>query len=181
MRAPAPPRPRAALAAALRAEGGLLADALAPPAGEDALAARVAAGPRAAAAPDDYALVVAAVREGYLLHYDRGRVVATDDGDLALLAGDRLYALALARLAQLGDLAAVAELADLISLCAQAAAEGPEGLAEAAWEAAAAALAAGSTPAHARAKERARAGDPGAIAALRASATAPGSQAPSHS
>ena len=47
-----------------------------------------------------------------------------DDPDLALLAGDRLYALGLARLAELGDLEAVAELADVISLAAQAQAEG---------------------------------------------------------
>lgn len=163
-----------ALAAALRAEGGLIAEALAAPDGDDRHAARVADGPRAAAAPDDYALVVAAVREGYLLHYGRGRVVRTDD-DLALLAGDRLYALALARLAERGDLAAVAELADLISLCAQAAAEGRDEIADAAWDAAAAALAAGPTPAHARAKELARAGAPDALPALRASALAPDS------
>ncbi len=47
-----------------------------------------------------------------------------DDPDLALLAGDRLYALGLERLAALGDLDAVAELADVIALCAQAHAEG---------------------------------------------------------
>ena len=39
-----------------------------------------------------------------------------DDPDLALLAGDRLYALGLERLAALGDLEAVAELADVIAL-----------------------------------------------------------------
>ena len=47
-----------------------------------------------------------------------------DDPDLALLAGDRLYALGLARLAELGDLEAVAVLADVISRAAQAHAEG---------------------------------------------------------
>jgi hypothetical protein len=36
------------------------------------------------------------------------------------MAGDRLYALGLARLAELGDLQAVGELADVISLAAQA-------------------------------------------------------------
>lgn len=163
----------AALAVALRAEGGLLADALVAPDGVDALAARVAGGARAGRAPEAYALVIAAVREGYLLHYGDGRVVRTGDEDLALLGGDRLYALALARLAELGDLDAVGELADLISLCAQAEAEQRHELAAAAWDAAAAAIGEGSTPAHARAKEEARAGAPGAIAALRASASAP--------
>ena len=80
-----------------------------------------------------YALVLAAIREGYLQHYGEGRVVRTDDPDLALLAGDRLYALGLARLADRGDLRAVAELADLISLCASAHAEGEPARAEAAW------------------------------------------------
>ena len=41
------------------------------------------------------------------------------DADLALLAGDYLYALGLERLAALGDLEAVRELSDLISLSAQ--------------------------------------------------------------
>ena len=60
-------------------------------------------------------LLVEAIREGYLLHYGEGRVLRPDDPDLALLAGDRLYALGLARLAELGDLEAVAALADVIS------------------------------------------------------------------
>ena len=70
------------------------------------------------------ALLVEAIREGYLLHYAAGRVVRPEDPDLSLLAGDRLYALGLARLAELGDLEAVGELADVISLAAQAHAEG---------------------------------------------------------
>jgi hypothetical protein len=125
------------LAADLRAEGGLLAGAVADPApGEptphgDAVAGR---GP-------EYPLLVEAVREGYLLHYDSGRVVRTGDPDLALLAGDRLYALGLARLAELGDLAAVTSLADVISLSAQARAEGDRARAEAVWEAGTAAVA----------------------------------------
>lgn len=121
------------LAAALRDEGGLLAAALRdelPP--DEPLLAAVPAGP--------YALTLAAVREGYLLHYADGRLLAPADRDLALLAGDRLYALALARLAELGDLAAVTQLADLISSCAQAHAEGDPPRAEVAWEAAAAAI-----------------------------------------
>jgi hypothetical protein len=116
------------LAAVLRDEGGLLADALRgePPA-DESLLARIPAGP--------YALTLAAVREGYLLHYAHGAVVdAAQDPDLALLGGDRLYALALAELTALGDLAAVATLADLISDCARAHAEGDQALAAAAWE-----------------------------------------------
>ena len=67
-----------------------------------------------------------------------------EDPDLALLAGDRLYALGLARLAELGDLDAVAELADVISLAAQAHAEGDAERAEAMWAAGAAAVGHGS-------------------------------------
>jgi hypothetical protein len=72
----------------------------------------------------EYALVVEAVREGYLLHYGEPRLLAGHDVDLALLAGDYLYALGLDRLAALGDTRAVALLADLISTCARLHAEG---------------------------------------------------------
>jgi hypothetical protein len=72
----------------------------------------------------EYALVVEAVREGYLLHYGEPRLLAGHDSDLALLAGDYLYALGLDRLAALGDTRAVAVLADLISHCARLHAEG---------------------------------------------------------
>ena len=68
--------------------------------------------------------MVEAVREGYLLHYGEPRLLAGHDADLALLAGDYLYALGLERLAALGDDPAVAVLADLISDCAQLHAEG---------------------------------------------------------
>ena len=74
--------------------------------------------------------MLAAIREGYEQHYGQGRVLRTEDRDLALLAGDRLYALGLALLADRGDLRAVAVLADLISECASAHAEddaGPRG------------------------------------------------------
>lgn len=118
------------LAETLRAEGGLLAEALRPAGGpvpDEPLLASVPPGP--------YALTLAAVREGYLLHYGEGRVVdGAADPDLALLGGDRLYALALAELAELGDLGAVARLADLISDCARAQAEGDPARAAAAWE-----------------------------------------------
>lgn len=68
--------------------------------------------------------VLEAVHEGYLLHYDEPGGFAGMDDDLALLAGDSLYALGLARLAEQGDLEAVAVLADLITGCAKAHAEG---------------------------------------------------------
>ena len=71
----------------------------------------------------EHALVVEAVREGYLLHYGEPRLLAGHDPDLALLAGDYLYALGLDRLAALGDTRAVAILADLISQCARLHAE----------------------------------------------------------
>ncbi len=125
----------ARLAGALRAEGGLLEGALrdgVPPSDEPLLAG-VPDGP--------YALALAAVREGYLLHYAAGRVLDGADADLALLAGDRLYALALAELARLGDLDAVAALAGLISTCARAHAEGEPAHAAAAWDDATAAIA----------------------------------------
>jgi hypothetical protein len=94
----------------------------------------------------DRAFVLEAVREGYELHYGEPRVFAGMDSDLALLAGDALYALGLSRLAELGDLPAVAELADLISLCAQAQAAQRPDLAEELWTASALALSPGGGP-----------------------------------
>ena len=76
----------------------------------------------------------AAVREGERAHYARGEVLHTDDADLALLAGDHLYALGLAELAAAGDLAGVRRLAAIIARCAQAHAEGRPEDATAAWE-----------------------------------------------
>ena len=96
-----------------------------------------ASGPRAAAAPEEYALVVEAVREGYLLHYGEPRLLAGHDPDLALLAGDYLYALGIERLARLGDPAAVRELGELISDCAQLQVEGREAEVSGRWQAAA--------------------------------------------
>jgi hypothetical protein len=81
----------------------------------------------------EYALVVEAVREGYLLHYEQPRLLAGHDPDLALLAGDYLYALGLDRLAALGDTRAVAILSDLISDCARLQAEGEAGGIEDLW------------------------------------------------
>jgi hypothetical protein len=131
------------LAAVVEAEGGLLAQTVSAPEGDDRLGA-LAAGSRPDG--DEYALLVEAIREGSLLHYARGRVLAPEDPDLALLGGDRLYAIGLDRLARLGDVAAVAELADVISRVAQAHAEDDPARAETAWEAGARAVGAGSPP-----------------------------------
>jgi hypothetical protein len=97
--------------------------------------ATAAAGPRIEANREEYELLVEAIYEGYLLHYGAPRVVRPDGDDLALLAGDALYALGLQRLAALGDLDAVSELADVIAQCARAHADGRPELAAAAWEA----------------------------------------------
>ncbi len=99
-----------------------------------------ASGPRTASAPGEYALVVEAVREGYLLHYAQPRLLAGHDADLALLAGDYLYALGIERLARFGDGAAISVLAELIGRCAQLHAEGREQEAPALWRAAALAV-----------------------------------------
>jgi hypothetical protein len=123
------------LADEVRRRGGLLAEAVSPASMDGSYGAVAAAGRRAAGQEEDYALLVEAIHEGYLLHYDTGRVVRPEDPDLSLLAGDRLYAIGLARLAELGDLSAVAELADVISLAAQARAEGDPARAAAIWEA----------------------------------------------
>ncbi|MEA2157148.1 MAG: hypothetical protein QOE11_3288 [Solirubrobacteraceae bacterium] len=169
----------ARLRAAVRDSGSPLAAVLgdepAPATAADAVAepARTAAaGPRAAQARDEVELAVTAVHEGYRLHYSTCRALSIADPDLALLAGDRLYALGLARLADLGDLAAIAELADVIALSAQAHASGDPELADAAWEAGATAIGWGPDARSAAAKDQARAGAADAAAALRAAAQA---------
>lgn len=92
----------------------------------------------------EHALVIEAVREGYLLHYEQPRLLAGHDPDLALLAGDYLYALGLDRLAALGDTRAVAILSDLITTCARLQAEGETAPIPALWREAAEQIAAGS-------------------------------------
>jgi hypothetical protein len=114
------------LAAQLREEETPISPHVVEPREEPFFGPLAAAGPRAAAAPGDYSLVVEAVREGYLLHYGEARILAGQDADLALLAGDYLYALGIERLAALGDAYAVGELARLIGLCAQLHTEGNE-------------------------------------------------------
>jgi hypothetical protein len=142
----------ARLAGEVRERGGLLARAVATASSDGAYGAVAAAGRRASGREDDYALLVEAIHEGYLLHYGAGRVVRPEDPDLSLLAGDRLFALGLARLAELGDLAAVGELADVISLAAQAHAEGDAERAAAVWEAGVRAVGDGPGPDHEAAK-----------------------------
>lgn len=129
------------LAAQLREEETPISPHVVEPAEEPLFGPLVAAGPRCASAPGEYALVIEAVREGYLLHYGQPRLLAGQDADLALLAGDYLYALGLDRLARLGDAEAVLELGNLISRCAQRHAEAREADVPALWDAAAAAIA----------------------------------------
>jgi hypothetical protein len=165
---------------------------------EPALGALAASGPRAREATAEYTLLVEAIREGYLLHYETPRLIEGADGDLRLLAGDYLYALGLERLAARGDLDAVRELADLISLVAQVHAENGDGSAGtervaprsslkrvapvgapshdtlastgALWLAATVAVGAGAAPGHQRAKEAVRRDAPDAADLLIASA-----------
>jgi hypothetical protein len=127
-------------AAALRVLAGQLRDEDTPisphvvdPAEEPAFGRLAATGPRASGAPAEYSFVVEAIREGYLLHYATPRILAGHDADLALLAGDYLYALGIERLAALGDSRAVVLLADLIAGCAQLHAEGREDEVPALW------------------------------------------------
>jgi hypothetical protein len=158
----------------VRDDGGLLAGALRqngrwadlPTPYGDA----IAHAPRAGGHVADLPLVIEAVREGYLLHYGAPRLMSRDDDDLALLAGDRLYALGLERLATAGDLAAVRALADLIALSAQAQAANDDALADAVWAAGCAELGWGSSADLEQAKDGARAGETGAAARLGAAA-----------
>jgi hypothetical protein len=152
------------LGAQLRSEASVVSPHVVDSVAEPALGMLAAAGPRAAPARAEYALIVESVREGYLLHYGEPRIVIGADRDLRLLAGDYLYALGLDRLAGLGDLAAVRELSDLISLAAQIQdrdgdAERGDRAARGLWLASAVAIAAGPGPAHEAAKAALRAGD----------------------
>ena len=171
VRSPRMPAPTDALldiAAELREDGTLISEHVVEPAAEPALGMLIAAGPRCRAAPGEYARVLESVREGYLLHYGAPRILGGLDHDLALLAGDYLYALGLERLTALGDLAAIRELSDLISLCAQLHAADGRGEGTAAlWLAAAVAIGAGAGEEHASAKAAVRARAPGAAEAMR--------------
>lgn len=102
-----------ALARQLREEGTPISPHALEPGAEDSFAP-----------PGERAFVLEAVREGYLLHYGDPRLLAGHDEDLALLAGDYLYALGIERLAALGDTEAVLTLADLIGASARLQVEG---------------------------------------------------------
>jgi hypothetical protein len=84
------------------------------------------------------------VREGYLLHYGQPRWYELGDRDLALLAGDRMYAAGLAALAEAGDTEAVSALAALIAGCAEAHAVDESARADDLWRSTLAMLAPGS-------------------------------------
>ena len=151
------------VAGLLLEDGGLLASALLPGGPvvgheDPALGDLAASGPGAATNAESIALAVEAAYEGHLLHRGNSRLLDSTDRDLALLAGDRLYALSLATLAQAREIEAVRELADAISLCAQAHADGVDGLEAAAWEASATAIGWGCSEQLAEAKSAARAG-----------------------
>jgi hypothetical protein len=167
-----------ALRLALRAEGGTLAESVVDRverAAQPGPAQIAASGPRAIGDEAEYELLIEMILEGSRLHYGLAQVVHTHDHDLALLLGDQLYALGLARLATLGDLAAVAELADVISLVAQAHAASDPALAEAVWEAGAVAVGWGSSDQYTAAKALLRAGDRSARDALAAASRRPSS------
>jgi hypothetical protein len=159
----------------LSEQGGLLASLLGDErprhdANGSGPAQLAAAGPRAQARAAEYELLLEAIYEGYLLHYGAPRLLHPPEADLGLLVGDQLYALGLARLVALGDLAAVAELADVITLTALAHGARREDLAAAIWSAGARAVGWGSSEPHRQAKALARAGAPGALAAMSAAA-----------
>jgi hypothetical protein len=137
------PDPNAALrdlAASLRDEDTPISPHVVDTDEQPVLGLLASQGPNAAAAPGEYALVFEAIREGYLFHYGEPRLLRGHDDDLALLAGDYLYALGLERLASLGDAAAVALLAELIARSAQLHAEGREAEAPDLWRTAARAI-----------------------------------------
>jgi hypothetical protein len=164
-------------------EGGLMASLVeGGPSAEDrpeTVASRgpsqvVASGPRVDGHAAEYELLVEAIYEGYLLHYHSPRVVRPPEQDLGLLAGDRLYALGLARLVKLGDIEGVAELADVITLSALAHGAAQPELADAIWMAGVHAVGWGPNPPHEHAKALVRAGSPDALEALRACAVPQG-------
>jgi hypothetical protein len=156
-------------------QGGLVASMIpvetrgSTPSGNGAGPARLAvSGPRIPAGEaSEYELLLEAIYEGYLLHYGTPRLFAAPEADLGLLAGDRLYALGLARLVALGDLPAVAELADVITLTALAHGAGQAELAGAVWDAGALAVGWGASAEHEHAKALVRRLSPEALGALR--------------
>ncbi|MBK5232172.1 MAG: hypothetical protein JJE13_04220 [Thermoleophilia bacterium] len=125
-----------------------------------------AAGPRTARAAAQYSFVVEAVREGYLCHYGKPRVLEGSDSDLELLAGDLFYAIGISGLAALNDPESVGILSDLIRIAAGFRAVGEAARAEALWLAQLLALACGIDPAQKALVEALRRGEPGSLEAL---------------
>lgn len=170
------------LAAELRGEGPLIAPHVTDAVPDPGLGLLAAAAPRCAADPEAYASVIETVREGYLLHYRRSRLLVGADPDLRLLLGDHLYARAIERLAGLADLTAVSELADLISLLASlhAGSEPAPASIAVAWLASTVAVGLGPDESHERGKQALRgAADAGPLwSAARIRATAAGLDQP---
>jgi len=77
--------------------------------------------------PEEMALGIETIYEGYLVHYGRSRLFTPGDSDLALLLGDYLYARGLVHIATSGNPVAVEEIAMLLALCANLRAEDSEG------------------------------------------------------
>ncbi len=151
--------PLSLLAEQLREEDSLLSPHVVEPApGSAGLGMLAAAGRGAADGPAvgaSYALLIESIREGYLLHYATPRVLAGLDPDLALLAGDYLFARGIEQLAALGDLGALRELVDLIALSAQihgGASDRAQANAPPLWLACVGAVAAGPSDGHEAAK-----------------------------
>ena len=115
-----------ALAAQLREEETPISPHVVDPAAPAELGELAAAGPRAAAAPAEYALVVEAVREGYLLHYGSpGCWPATTPTSPCSPATISTRSASIASPPSATPIA-VAILADLISRCAHLHAERPD-------------------------------------------------------
>lgn len=125
-------------------------------------------GPRTRDRQVDYAFVVEAVREGYLCHYGRSRVLDRPDEDLVLLAGDLFYAIGIRGLADLDDLESTGILSDLIRVAAELQASGRPDLAESLWLGQIVALACGKDEVQKEAVEALEVGREGAAEALSA-------------
>lgn len=125
-----------------------------------------AAGPRSVNDPATGAFVVEAIREGYLCHYGRSRLLDLADPDLGLLAGDLLYAIGLNELSRLGDLESTGILSDLIRVAADLWAGGGPELAEVLWTVQTVALSCGKPPDYEAGLEAVAGGDRAALGAL---------------
>jgi hypothetical protein len=159
--------PLETLAARVAGEGDPLSAAAATgPLPPPAVGALAAGGSRTAVDPPGYALVAESVREGYLCHHGRPRLLGPADRDLLLLAGDLFYAIGLARLAELDDPEAVALLSELIRISAELHSAGRGEQTPSLWLAQISALAFGSDPSRGELVDALRGGAAGAPEAL---------------